>query len=149
MRRHSHITGFYIETLLLVLVFIAIILSLTGVFGMARRRSAEARLLTNAVTLSQNAAEALAASDSPETLMALLDERDNALLMHGAPGVTASYDADMRPDPKGALRVDVSWQPEETDAGTLVRSVILTRWNGGEEPLYRLETAVYLRGVTP
>ena len=149
MRRHEHITAFYIETLLLIVVFVSIILVLTGVFGLSRRRSSEAKLLTNAVTLSQNAAEALAAADSQASLLALLDEKNNAVPMPGTAGVMAFYDADMRPDPKGALRLDVTWLPEDTETGTLVRSVIQARYNGGEEPVYELKTAVYLREVTP
>ena len=42
MRRHEHITAFYIETLLLIVVFVSIILVLTGVFGLSRRRRGKA-----------------------------------------------------------------------------------------------------------
>ena len=149
MKRHEHIPAFFIETLLLVQDFVSVILVLTGVFGLARRRSGEAKLLTNAVTLAQNAAEAVAAADSDLSLLKLLDERDNAVRLRDTAGVMAFYDTEMRPDSKGALRVDVTWLPTQTDTGTLVQSVIEVRYNGQPEPVYRLDTAAYLRGVTP
>ncbi|MBR6114891.1 MAG: hypothetical protein IKQ10_06855 [Oscillospiraceae bacterium] len=149
MNRHRQITAFYIETLVLILVFVSIILVLTGVFSLSKRDSREARRLTNAVTLSQSAAEAVSASGSEDELFALLDRGGNAVRMTGASGVTAFYDTDMRPDPQGALRVEVTWQPEMTGTGTIVRSVILARYSGEEEPVYRLETAVLLGEVSP
>ena len=103
----KHITSFYVETLILILVFVAVILTLTQVFGMAKKQSEEAKLLTSAVTLAQNAAEAFSASaaDSGEELLALLDQGGNASLSNGI--LSASYDADMTPDPDGILRVEV------------------------------------------
>ena len=46
--RKNHITAFYVETLLLILVFITIILVLTHVFGLGRAQSAAARELNDA-----------------------------------------------------------------------------------------------------
>ena len=77
MKQKRHITGFYIETLLLIVVFISIILVITNIFGLARVRSAQARHLTKAVTLAQNAAEAAAASTSIDEAAAILDENGN------------------------------------------------------------------------
>ena len=57
MKKNGHITGFYLETLLLIVVFIAIILVLTQVFGLAQVQSVRAKQLTEAVTLAGNAAE--------------------------------------------------------------------------------------------
>ena len=39
MKRNGHITAFYLETLLLIVVFIGIILVLTQVFGLGRVQS--------------------------------------------------------------------------------------------------------------
>ncbi len=104
----KHITSFYVETLILILVFVAVILTLTRVFGLAKKQSEEAKLLTSAVTLAQNAAEVLSvsAADSSEAILALLDEGGNASLENGI--LTASYDADMTPDPDGLLRVEAA-----------------------------------------
>ena len=147
MKTHRQVTAFYIETLLLVLVFVGIILVLTGVFSLAKRESREAELLSGAVTLSQNAAEAVSAADSEEELLALLDRDGNASL--GQEGVTARYDEDMRPDPSGALRLDVTWQPEAAEGGTLVRSRITVTCQGRAEPIYTLDTASFIGEVAP
>ena len=62
----KHITSFYMETLLLILVFVAVILILTQVFGAARVSGTAAADLTRAVRLAANAAEAVSASDRSE-----------------------------------------------------------------------------------
>ena len=80
MKRKQHITAFYLETLLMIVVFISIILVLTRVFGRARLQSVEAKRLTAAVTLAQNTAEAVSASGSPQDLLDLLNEKNNAIL---------------------------------------------------------------------
>ena len=46
---------------------------------------------------------------------------------------------------KGKLRIDVTWQPEDTAEGTLVHSEI-SAW-AEQEQVYRLETAVYLKNA--
>lgn len=84
MKRKQHITAFYLETLLMIVVFISIILVLTRVFGSARVQSVEAKDLTTAVTLAQNTAEAVSASHSPQELQELLEGDDkNSLLLQG------------------------------------------------------------------
>ena len=135
---NKRVTSFYVETLILILVFVAVILALTQVFGLAKKQSEEAKLLTGAVTLAQNAAEAFSAADSPESLFALLDEGGNAVLEAGT--VTASYGADMKPDPEGVLRVEVERVPgsRQTAEGT----VRVVRRDTGEE-IYSLVTAAY------
>ena len=80
MKRKQHITAFYLETLLMIVVFISIILVLTRVFGRARLQSVEAKRLTAGVTLAQNTAEAVSASGSPQDLLDLLNEKNNAIL---------------------------------------------------------------------
>lgn len=142
-RGKRHITSFYMETLLLIAVFIAIILVLTQVFGMGRAESGEARLLTSAVTLAQNAAEAVSAADSPSSLVWLLDENGNVFYENGV--VEARYTVDMVPAANGALEVDITWTPEERERGTLVSGEITVRYRGADEPIYTLETAAYLQ----
>ena len=66
MKKYSHITGFYLETLILITVFVSIILVLTQVFGLAQLQSTRARQLTGAVALAGNAAEEVSASISEE-----------------------------------------------------------------------------------
>lgn len=139
-------TSFYLEALLLILVFVAIILVLTQVFGLGKVQSAQARTLTEGVHLAVNGAEAFAASASPEELAAILDEGGNAALMTDTAGVTARYDMDLQPDPRGRLTMEIYWLPEHLAGGDLVKATILVRLDGGEEPVYRLETAAFQKG---
>lgn len=141
--KRGQITGFYLETLLLILVFIAIILVLTQVFGLAGAESARAKELSAAVSLAANAAEAFSAAESPEALAALLNENGNAALMTDTAGVAARYGLDLRPDSAGRLTVEIFWLPEHLADGDLVRGTVLVRLDGGEEPIYRLETASF------
>ena len=57
MKKGQSVTSFYVESLLLVVVFVCIRLALTSVFGLGRRESVKAGFLTSAVTLAQNAAD--------------------------------------------------------------------------------------------
>ena len=148
MKKHSHITGFYLETLMLIVVFLVIILVLTQVFGLVQMQSAKAKRLTGAVILAQNAAEAVSASKTPEDLLALLNDDNNAFPMTDTAGVTACYDSDLNPDAGGIYRVDVTWLPEETGDGTMIRSVAEVRCDETEEPVYRLETESFRTGVS-
>ena len=140
MKKHSHITGFYVETLMMIVVFLLIILLLTQVFGLAQMQSTKAKRLNGAVLLAQNAAEAVAASETAEDLLALLNENDNAFPMTDTAGVTACYDIELNPDAGGIYRLDVTWLPEKTENGTMVRSVAEVRCDEAEAPVYRLET---------
>ena len=140
MKKYSHITGFYLETLILITVFVSIILVLTQVFGLAQLQSTRARQLTGAVALAGNAAEAVSASSSEEELLQLLNENGNAAPMSDGAGVTVRYDSNLRPDAGGTYRVDVTWTPEETGQGTMIHSTIRVCCGEAEEPVYDLET---------
>ena len=146
MKKNGHITAFYLETLLLIVVFIGIILILTQVFGLGRTQSVEAKRLTNSVTLAANAAEAFSAAEGPGELLALLNENGNAAVMPDTLGVAARYDADMKPDPAGELRVDVCCVVEESG---LVQGHIQVFRQGADAPVYELETAALWKEVGP
>jgi len=147
MKKGNHITAFYIEVLLLTVGLIGIVLVLTQIFALGRRASAEARELTDAVCLAQNAAEALSASSAPEELCALLDEGGNADLVEGTdgPAIRAGYDADLRPDRDGKLIVTVTWDEESAAAGRMVRSHITVTGKDGGREIYSLDTAVFIK----
>ena len=138
--KKQQMTAFYLEALLLVLVFVAMILVLTGVFGAARVQSREARLLNSAVTLASNGAEAFAAAGSPEALAAILDENGNARVTQS--GVCAGYEEDLSPSAAAdaPMRLELSWEKDGAAPG-LVRSRIRVSASGSNEPLYTLETA--------
>ena len=141
MKQKRHITGFYIETLLLILVFVSIILVITNIFGMARVSSTSARHLTTAVALAQNTAEAAAASRSVDETAALLQENGNTEVSSDGTGLTARYNSDLTPSADGIYRVDLTWTEEEALADCIV-SVFYAE---EEEPVYSIHTAVYVK----
>ncbi len=148
MKKSRHITAFYAEALVLILVFIGIILVLTRIFGAGRVKSGDARLLTQAVTLAANTAELVNASESAKDLADRLNEAGNAALSDGGgvPAVTACYGLDLEPDAAGALKVLVTWEEAAGTAGTMVNSRITVLYEGREAPVYELDTAVYVKG---
>ena len=124
----KQITAFYLETLLLIAAFTAVLLVLTGVFSIAKNQSAQANRLTQAVMLAQNAAEAVAASDSIETLQGLLNAEED--LYQNGKSLTVYEDG---------YQVNITWEPE----ANVVNSHITVLKDG--EKIYVLETAVALR----
>lgn len=147
--RKRHITSFYIETLVLVAVFLPMVLVLARVFALSGDLSGKAERLTQAVHLAENAAEAVAASESLDTLQALLEEDGNVRVsQEGAQGsLQAWYGNGMEPVSGGEFRVEVSWLPVAAARGSFVESTVRVYWMEEAEPLYVLETAVYLDGT--
>lgn len=143
--RRRHVTNFYMETLILVVVLVAVILVLTRVFAFSADLSSRAGRLTRAVHLAENAAEAVAASDNTDTLRMLLEENGNVQVrQEGADSIlSAWYDEDMQPVSDGKFCVEVSWELEDA-AGDFAESTVSVYWMEETEPLYVLETAVYL-----
>jgi hypothetical protein len=137
MKNKQHMTAFYIETLLMILVFVGIILALTQVFGQSRNESMKARHLTEAVCLAQNAAEAFEAAETPEDLIKLLDhdQTGHVTLGNTPPGVVCAYRSDMTPDPEGPLRLDMTWQ--EKDQLLYAQIEVYDE----DQSIYRLDTA--------
>lgn len=146
--KKQHITAFYLETLLLILVFVAIILVLSQIFGIGKAQSSQAKLLTNAVCLAGNGAEAVSASGSEAELQALLDQNGNTAWRQGDPPVlSVRYDTDMRPDPAGRLRMDITWVPGGETEERFVTSTISVYYGEQTKPVYALDTAVFLGEV--
>ena len=147
MKKGKPITAFYVETLLLIVVFIGILLALTQVFGLARNESVRAKLLTNAVTLAQNGADAFMATGEEGALLALLDEGGNVQPLSGPYGVVANYRADMTPcfDRNYRLQVHISW----TEADGLLQGFVLVYDSGRDEVIYTLPIARYVGEVSP
>ena len=146
MKNKEQITAFYLETLLLILVFIGIILILTQVFGLSRMQSREAAKLTDAVILAQNAAEAVSAADSPLAAAALLapDAQDWGEYVSADKEILLRFVRSLRPDPAGIYTVVISWDEE---GGGFVRNHIHVFCGTERKALYTLETAAYHREV--
>lgn len=145
--KKRHMSNFYIETLGLIVIFIAVILVLTRVFALSARMSARAGILTKAVHLAENAAEAVAASNSPETLQGLLEENGNARLSEDGENAVLYvwYDEDMKPAEDGSFRVEITWKAEGEEPD-FAESTVCAYWLEEEEPVYSLETGVYFGG---
>lgn len=142
-KKKRHITNFYLETLVLAAVFMVVILVLTRVFALSGRLSSRAEILTRAVHLAENAAEAVSASAAPGDLAELLEENGNAgQVWEGERCVLSlGYDRDMNPMSGGDFRVDITWQPGEDDS--FAESRVSVYWMGETDPVYELETAVW------
>lgn len=137
--KQVHTTAFYIETLLLIVAFVAVILVLTRAFGEARRESAKAKELTDAVILARSAAEAVSASADPEELVRLLGSTQTAELRDGKVFAVS----------EDGYETEVSWEPGGAGTGTLVTSTITVRLQGSKDPIYVLDTAAFLGEVQP
>lgn len=123
----KHITAFYIETLLMITVLVVVMVVLSGVFGAARAKSADAKHLTKAVSLAESAAEAVSASESTGELRELL----SGLGQTGMDGDNVTLS-------DGEYRVEITWEPENG----IVSSAVTVFWRDKE--IYSLETAVCL-----
>ena len=120
MKKGQSVTSFYVESLLLVVVFVCILLALTSVFGLGRRESVKAGFLTNAVTLAQNAADGFFLEEAEDS-----GEKETR------------YAADMTPDPAGEFLVRVEWRKD----GDMIRGEVTVF--RGEDTLYTLPLARY------
>ncbi len=140
--KKQQLTSFYLEALLLVASFVAVILVLTNVFGAARAQSAEARRLTQAVTLAANAAEAVSAAEGPGQAAALLDEGGNVAVTDGR--LEAFYLADGSPCAAGTgeLLLTVSWEPSSEEPAFVVCHIAVCA-AGEDTPVYTLDTACF------
>lgn len=136
-KQGSHITAFYVETLMLIGVFIVIILVLTETFALGRQESARAQALNDAVCISRNTAEAAASSDSKEAMQTLLDAAGEASSVSGDT-VTVHYNTHLEPDPDGRYTVTATWEPRAAKGGSMVRTVINVEWSGLN--IYTLKT---------
>ena len=157
MNKERSMTAFYLETLLMVLIFVLVIVIISQVLGLAKEKSREADQLNSAVCIALNAAEAVEAADSSKDLRKLLDETGSADMARqdGAPTISIWYDHSMQPLTEeeasaadDALRMEVTWEPEKQKTGTFVRSQIRVYAKaGGAEPVYTLDAGSYRREV--
>lgn len=140
--KRQQLTSFYLEALLLVSAFVAMILVLTGVFGAARAQSRSAQLLTQAVRLASNAAEAEHASDSPDHTAVLLDEGGN--VRSDDTRLEAWYLSDGSPcsEDRAELRLILSREPYPEDSSMTAISIDVYS-DEGRTPLYTLETSYF------
>lgn len=100
--KHRKSTAFYIETLLVTLLFLAMTAVLVRMFAAARSQSLEARALTDAGQIAQNVSETFYGAPDEAGFWALW-------------GVSAPQDA-----APATLTVNAAGQPEENGGYTLL-----------------------------
>ena len=128
MNSRRQTTAFYIETVLLMISFMMIIMVLMRVFTAARLQSILAEQLTDAVILAENAEEAFLGSESVEDLGDVL---------HGE-----VIDDVVRVEDE-AYVVEVLWQEEQREYGSLIRASISVM--NEDELIYELDTGKYVK----
>ena len=164
--KHAHVTAFYLETLLMILVFVAVILMLTQVFGQSRKLSAEAGYLSDAATISESVSAAVRASEDEEQLLSTFvwaaSGSDNAaggadaaagesgaaesarLLDDAAvPTIEVTFNEDLAPAADGPYTVTATWEKTEGARGDYVESEITVYRDGIEEPVLTTKTGTY------
>ena len=164
--KHAHVTAFYLETLLMILVFVAVILMLTQVFGQSRKLSAEAGYLSDAATISESVSAAVRASESEEQLLSTFvwaaSESDAAAggadaaagesgdaevahLLDGAavPTVEVTFNEDLAPAADGPYEATVTWEVTAGTRGDYVDSTITICRDGTKDPILTTKTGTY------
>lgn len=154
MHKSRRGAAFYVETILLVLFLLFSLTVLVRMLGAAKQLSGEARQLSCAVRIAQDAAEQVAVCDSHEDLAALLDARQTE------DGTLAkAYDAQGTPLADNGQAADGTSAADGTQAAySLLCRVDTTAQGPGvlltahftvsneSGVLYELETQKYLRG---
>ena len=138
MNERNHAAAFYMETIILLIVFMSVILIITNVFTVSYSQSKKAEELTSAVCLAENAAEAFLASDDIDTLYKVLDEGN---VQQQGTVLLCRYDPERTPDPDGAITVQISLE-EEND---YLRTEIAVSDSQSGEVIYELHTGKYVK----
>ena len=143
----GHVTAFYVETLVMIVVLMSILLILASVFGMSRNESVRAKRLTEAVTIAQNVAEAVSVSGDFEACCEELSLENSSLNTEGEKEeeFTGRYLWKEASGKQKAsyyfVRVMRSWK--DTD---LAEHQIRVFDSEGKDLIYELNTSCYLPG---
>lgn len=144
MKQGKRMTAFYLETLLLVVAFAAVILVLIQCFAASERSRRQARELNDAVYLARNAAEAAAEAGDTAELLELLG--GNAVAENSA--MVLRYNERLEPDGGGIYRLRIFWEMP-MGAGRTVSYDITVENAETETELFDLSTAVNPRRDGP
>ena len=93
-----------IEIIMILCVVIVSILVLSKAFVMAKAKSDEAAILSDAVTLASNVADVYLSYEEAQDVCNILNEKDNAKL---SDVLTASYDEDLSPATNGIFKAQI------------------------------------------
>ena len=151
MKQRRHLTAFYLETLIMILVVIGILLVLTQVMGSSRNQSARAKRLTEAVVIAQNTAEMAAQySDLSDLGYALhLDDFEKDGEEFGKQHCEGTWRWEHLQTDKDAnvqlnyYETDYRVSVDRTWEDNMARDIIEVRVEGSEEATYTLEAKTY------
>lgn len=134
--------AFYLETLVLALVLLAVLTVLAQLFAAAQRGSLAARRLTGATRIARNVSEAFAASGDWQDLGSLVAgeaglpwEKDEAVL---------AVDEDGAAQKDGPYTLALRRSEAPAGAGRLAELTIEVRAGAGGEAVYTLTVQKYL-----
>ena len=142
----TYLTAFYVETLLMILIFVSVLLVLSRVFAAAGNARLQAQRLNHAVYLAENAEAAVLAAGSPEELAELLSAAE--------PKTTAVTDNPQTPElyydakepfagESGRLPYHVHVRINRTAAREdIIPCEIDVYYDTDEVPLYSLQSAM-------
>ena len=148
-RKRSHSTAFYLETLLMILVFVTVILLLTQVFGASMRLSRDADVRTTAVTLSESVDQAcLATVDDAELLAILTGNGTGYGSVTGKGSLEVYFGEDLKPSAKGPYKVTIERDLTKGVRGTYAETVITVYHESSDEPVLETNTAEYVKEVS-
>ena len=163
MRRSRGGAAFYVETaadyintfnsfssnpwrpvIWLVLFLLASLTVLVQILGAAKRTSREARELSTAVSIAQNAAELFAASGSQEDFAALLGAEKTARgTLRAAYDVQGGWTED---ETQGAYVLEAVLDETPRQAGEMRTAHFVVTAADGDTVLYELDTQKYIGG---
>ena len=132
--------GFYMETIIMLLVFMIAISNIVRVFTASYGKSRNAEHLTDAVILASNGAELVLASQSPEEIMSVLKDAGPEL---EDSVITAHFDDNLEMSKDGPIEMKIDWQETEAD---FAHAVITVSYSAME--LYTLTTGKYLESAS-
>lgn len=138
--------AFYVETLLLVLFLLGMLAVLVQMFAAARSQSRQARQLTQATLLAQNAAECFDAAGSPQELALLLTGSETGILWNEEGRGEVRMDGQGTPDAAGPYCLALGYTLQPCAAGRMAQLSIEVRLAGGQG-VYGIQAQKYLPGT--
>lgn len=139
MKDRRRTTAFYMEMILLVAVLTGVVLMLADVFTTAKEQSSQAKTLTTAVRLAENAAEIVAGIQDRSEMVDMLGGGDSAACHLEMQKILARFNSSLAPDPDGGYCVEITW----IDYDGLISYNISVTWQEDSEQVYNLKTAVF------
>ncbi len=135
MKDRRAITAFYVETLLMIVVFIGIMMVLTRILVLSKMQEKKAQHLTEAVTVAANVAEALSASDEIEEAIKVLDLEEGAFEKPGR-----IYAGTYRISKEGKDDTLYKVRITKTEEGKIAHHLIEIFTGNEKDPVYQLTT---------